>query len=96
MLWAALGPHCCTWAFSSWGEGATLGLQDTGFSLLWLLFVAERDSRAADSVVVHMGLVALCPGDLPGPRVKPCPPALQGRLEPLDHQGSPMSFKDGS
>ena len=44
---AALGLCCCAWAFSSCGEvsGGYSSLHCMGFSLLWLLFVAEQGSR---------------------------------------------------
>ena len=47
---AALGLHCCTWAFSScseWGGGYSL-LWCTGFSLRWLLLLWSMGSRHAD------------------------------------------------
>ena len=53
---AALGLHCCTWAFLwLWRVGATLH-QCTGISLQWLLFFGVWAPDAWASVVVASGL----------------------------------------
>ena len=66
-LLAALGLHCCEWAFSSCCKwGVTLQLQGLGFSLLWL---------EGTQTELPCGM-----WDLPGPKTESMAPALAGRF----------------
>ena len=42
---AALGLHCCVWAFSSCSEWGLLSLWCVGVSLWWLLFLQSMGTR---------------------------------------------------
>ena len=53
---AVLGLHCCVWAFSSCGGGATLGYGCTGFLLQWLLCCRAQALGVWASVVAARGL----------------------------------------
>ena len=61
---AALGLHCCMWAFSSCGEQGSSLVAVCGFSLQWLLIavaslVVEHGLWSAGSAVVARGLTCL-------------------------------------
>ena len=55
---AALGLHCCAWAFSRCCERGLLfvAVRDCNVSLLWLLLLWSMGSRCVASVVVAHGL----------------------------------------
>ena len=55
----ALRLHCCTWAFSSCGEGDYSSLQCIGFSLWWFLLLWGTGSRARAQQLWSRDLVAL-------------------------------------
>ena len=88
---AALGLHCCAWAFSSCGERGLLLLRCTGFSSPWLLLLWSTGSRRAGfsscgSRALKHSLSSCGTGaqllhsmwDLPGPGIEPVSPALAG------------------
>ena len=90
---AALGLCCCTWAFSSCSERGYSSLWCTGFSLRWLLFVAEHGlqvrglqqlwltgSRAHSQQLWHTGLVAPQHVGSSRTRARACVPCIGRRI----------------
>ena len=86
---AALGLHCCAWAFSSCGEWGLLFVAVHGLLIVVASLVVEHGLQAhrlqqlwhAVSVVVAHGLKLLRGmWDLPGPGHEPLSPALAGRI----------------
>ena len=94
----ALGLHCCTWVFSSFGEQASprggASVADTG-SRLEDFSSCSRRASCAGSVAVAHGLHNCCCcsealGIFPDQASNPCLLHWQGDSYPLCHQGSPQ------
>ena len=82
---AALSLHCCTWDFSSCGEGGFSSLWCTGFSLRWLLLLQSTGSRRGGSVVVaHRHSCSAACGIFPDQFSNPSPLHQQGHKSSLD------------
>ena len=102
---AALGLHCCIWAFCSCGKrGLLSSLWCTGFSLRWLLLWSSGCSmlqqlrlsgfRAQAQQLQHMGLAALWHVRSSQTRDRPRVPCIARQILTHCHQGSPIKFKD--
>ena len=79
IFFAALGLHCCAWAFSSCSERCYSSLRCVGFSLWWLLLLQSRGSRRAGfrSCGPRAQLLRSM-WDLPRPGLEPVSPTLAG------------------
>ena len=80
---AALGLHCCAWAFSSCGKWAS---HCGGFSHCR----AGTPGALASAVVAHRLSCPVARGIFPDQGSNPCPLNWQADSCPLDHQGSPL------
>ena len=70
---------------------AFLWLQYAGFSLQWLLLLWSTGSRVLSSYSTWAQLLRSM-WDLPGPRIEPVSPALEGEFFTTVSPGKPLSF----
>ena len=80
---AALGLHCCAWAFSSCGKWAS---HCGGFSCCR----AWTPGALASAAVAHRLSCPVACGIFPDQGSNPCPLNWQADSYPLGHQGSPL------
>ena len=99
LFMAALGLHCCAWAFSSCGEQGLLFVEVRRLLIAVASLVAEHGLQGARaSVVVALGLSScgswaqlLCGmWDLPGPGLEPVSRALAGGFLTTAPPGKPL------
>ena len=90
---AALSLHCCAWAFSSWGEWATLHCCARASHCGGLSYCRAWAVGARASVVVahRLSCSAAC-GIFLDQSSNLCPLHWQADSSPLCHQGSPYSL----
>lgn len=69
--------------------GLSPAVMERGLLTAWLLLLQNTDSRHRASVVVAHGLSCPAAWNLPGPGMRPCPPALAGGLLSPVPPGSP-------